>query len=432
MSNEAAGGSASAGGSVYGALGALATWRQMPRQVKALLAGVMVSRLAGFLQIFLVLFLTHRGFSSGQAGLALGVNGAGIVVGTFTGGWLSNRVSPRAVTMISMLGSAVPLISIVYIRLYPLLLLAVLLTSTVSRLYLPAAQSLITELAPGGQLVMVTAMYMLCFNVGAAAAPLIGITLMSVSYGLLFWAEGLAFLAFGLIAVQALPRRAKAGTKPTRPTPAARKQAHGGYLTVLADWRYLTFLGAFLLMALVYCQYTAALPLAIVRSGLSMWWYGAIITLNGIIASTCQMAVTKFVQNWPLLLTQLCGFGLVALGYGIYAIALVPVLLIIGTMTWTASELIGAPTVFAYPGMVAPAHLRGRYYGAFQGTHGLAVAIGPVLGITLLDHLGQRVWLWATGAAVLATIIGQVGLRRPTAVPGTEPAPELAEAEPVG
>ena len=279
---------------------------------------------------------------------------------------------------------------------------------------------------------MVTAMYMLCFNVGASVASLFGIALASVSYDLLFWAEGLAVLAFGLIAVLTLPRRAKAGAKPTRPTPAAREQAQGGYLAVLADWRYLTFLGAFLMMAVVYCQYTAALPLAITHSGLSLWWYGAILTLNAVIASTCQMATTKFVQNWPLLLTQMCGFGLLAVGYGIYAIALVPVLLIIGTLTWTASELIGAPTIFAYPGMVAPAHLRGRYFGAFQGVHGLAVAIGPVVGITLFDHLGQRAWLWAAGAGVLATIIGQVALRRPTAVPGTEPAPELAEAAPVG
>src|SRR5260370_2712935 len=155
MSNEAADENTSAGASAHGALGVLATWRQTPRQVKALLAGLMVSRLAGFLQIFLVLFLVHRGFSPGQAGLALGMNGVGIVLGTFTGGWLSDRLSPRAVITISMLGSAVPLISIVYVRFYPLLLLAVLLTSTVNRLYLPAAQSLITEVTPRGQLVMV-------------------------------------------------------------------------------------------------------------------------------------------------------------------------------------------------------------------------------------------------------------------------------------
>jgi hypothetical protein len=32
----------------------------------------------------------------------------------------------------------------------------------------------------------------------------------------------------------------------------------------------------------------------------------------------------------------------------------------------------------------------------------------------------------------VATVIGQFGMRRPTAVPGIEPAPELADAAPVG
>ena len=99
-----------------GRVGVLATWRGMPRQAKALLAGIFVNKLAGFLQIFLVLFLTSRGFSSGQAGLALGLYGAGAVAGTFVGGSLIDRQSARTATMISMLGSSLLLVSIVYLR----------------------------------------------------------------------------------------------------------------------------------------------------------------------------------------------------------------------------------------------------------------------------------------------------------------------------
>src|SRR5581483_3714337 len=93
-------------------LGVWATFRQTSPQVRALLAGVFVNRLAGFLQIFLVLFLTHRGFSSGQAGLALGVYGAGGVLGTMVGGHLSDKLSARTATLISMGGSAVLIISL--------------------------------------------------------------------------------------------------------------------------------------------------------------------------------------------------------------------------------------------------------------------------------------------------------------------------------
>jgi MFS family permease len=394
----------------------------------------MVSKLAAFLQLFLLLFLKHRGFSSGEAGLALGVWGAGVVAGSATGGWLCDRINARTTIMISMFGAAGLMISLVYIRVYLLLLLAVLLVSAVGQLYRPAAQTLMTELTPPGQQVMVTAMYLQCFNMGIVVAPLVGTALASVSYYLLFWTEGLALLAVGMIAVLALPRRAMTGAKPVQPESAqppsaTPKQARGGYMAVLTDWRYVTFLVAFLLMATVYCQYTVALPLAIKQSGLSTWWYGMILSLNGAMCGICQIPATKLVRKWSLLLIQLLGFGLLAVGYGIYAIAMVPLVLIIGTVTWTVSDLIGVPTMFAYPGMVAPDQLRGRYFAALLSVHGAALSFGPLLGVALYEHFGQRAWLCLAGIALLATIIGQVGLRRPKAGPGTEPEPELAQAE---
>jgi MFS family permease len=410
-------------------LGVLATWRQTPRQAKALLTGIFVNRLAGFLQLFLVLFLTRRGYSAGQAGLALGMYGAGGVVGTFVGGWLSDRLTARTATMISMMGSAVLIASLIYVRFYPLILAAVVLVSTVGLLYRPAAQSLITELAPPGQLVMVTAMYRLCLNLGTTAAPLIGVALASISYDLLFWAEALAALTYGLIALVALPRGEQAPAAAPAPSsagPAAGRRPRAGYLAVLADWHYLVFLGAFLLIVMVYCQYTAALPLAIVQAKLTIWWYGAIITLNAVIVVTCEVLATKFVQSWPLRLTQLGGWSLLALGYGIYAIRMVPVFLILGTLMWTLSEIIGAPTTYAYPGMVAPRALRGRYFGAMQSVFGLGSALGPVLGVELFDHVGQRVWVWAAAVTVLATAAGWVGMRDPAAQPASDPEPEHA------
>jgi predicted MFS family arabinose efflux permease len=400
-------------------LGVLATWRQTSRQTKALLAGVFVSKLAGFIQIFLVLFLTHRGFSAGQAGLALGLYGAGAVVGTLAGGGLSDRLTARTATLISMLGSAVLIVSIIYLGYYPLILVAVLLVSAVGQLYRPAAQSLITELTPAARLVMVTAMYRLCLNLGTTAAPVIGVALVSVSYSLLFWGEALAALVYGLIALLLLPRhtpQAEPGADAEAASASLAADVSGpkrrsGYLALLADGRYVVFLAAFLLLCVVYVQYTAVLPLAVIDAGLSTWWYAAVITLNGAVVVTCEVAATRFVQAWPLWLTQLSGFALLAVGYGCYAIRMVPAFLILGTLIWTLSEILGAPTVWAYPGMVAPTNLRGRYFGAMQSMYGLGSTLGPILGIALYDRVGQRFFLWAAAVAVLATVIGRIGMR---------------------
>jgi MFS family permease len=403
-----------------GQLGVLATFREMPRTAKALLAGVFVSKLAGFIQIFLVLFLTSRGYSAGQAGLALGLYGAGAILGTFVGGSLSDRQSARTAMLTSMLGSAMLLVSIVYLKNYLLLVLAIVLVSAVSQIYRPAAQAMITELTPGARLVMVTALYRLCLNLGTSAAPLLGVALASVSYNLLFWGEALAAVIYCLIALFFLPRGSKPAPK-ADPVPGARKQ-RSGYLEMLGDQRFMFFLLGFLFLHLVYIQYTAVLPLAVKAAGLSTWWYAAAITINGALIVACEVWATKFVQHWSLRLSQGSGYALLAAGYGAYAIGMTPALLIIGTLLWTLSEIVGAPTVWAYPGLVAPAHLRGRYYGGLHSTYGLGSTLGPIIGIALFSSVGQRFFLYATAVGVLATLVGQLGIRAPRSESATESA----------
>ena len=422
--------------------GVLATWRGMPRQAKALLAGIFVNKLGGFLQIFLVLFLTSRGFSSGQAGLALGLYGAGAVVGTFAGGSLIDRLSARTATLISMLGSSALLVSIVYFTSYPLLVAVIVLVSAVSQIYRPAAQSLITELTPPERLVMVTAIYRLCLNLGTSVAPLLGVALASVSYDLLFWGEALAGLTYCVIALFFLPRgRMKAAKAPASDTVPSgldgfatsqpgTNNPRSGYFQVLSDHRYLLYLLGFLLMHLVYTQYVASLPLAVKAGGVSTWWYGAVITINGAFIVICEVWTTKFVQNWPLRLVQLFGYGLLAAGYAVYAIDMAPVFLVVGTLLWTLSEILGAPTVWSYPGMVAPAHLRGRYFGALHSTASLGSTVGPILGVLLFEHVGQRVFVWAAVVGVVATIVGRMGMRAEIAEPAPESDAERTISEP--
>ncbi|MER5643169.1 MFS transporter [Streptosporangium sp. NPDC002524] len=395
--------------------GVFATLRESPRAVKALLFGGFISRLAAFIQIYLVLFLTDRGFSATQAGLALGVYGAGAVVGSLAGGSLSDRLGARAVTLISMGGSALLIVSILYAPSYAMILAAVFMVSTVGQFYRPAAQTMLTELTPRHRVVMITAMYRLGLNLGMTAAPLIGAALLAVSYNALFWGEAAAALIFGGIVMFALPKRGPrvAATPGEKEAAASSPEGRTGYLAVLADWRYSVYLVAMLLTSIVYCQYTATLPLDISAAGISLWWYGAAVSLNGLIVITCELAMTKVVQKWPIRLTALLGLGLVSVGYAIYAISPLPIWFMLGTLVWTLSEIIGGPTTFAYPALAGPERLRGRYIGAMQSVFGLGTAIGPVIGTLVWFQVGRSVWLWAALVSAIATVAGLIGMRDP-------------------
>jgi len=111
------------------------------------------------------------------------------------------------------------IVSILYVNLYPLILAAVLLVSTVGQLYRPAAQTLIHRAHPPKQLVMVTAMQRLSLNLATTVTPF---DRRGAAVGLLQPAvlgRAAAAVVYGLIALLALPR------PPQRAEPQAGAEA---------------------------------------------------------------------------------------------------------------------------------------------------------------------------------------------------------------
>ncbi|WP_406056591.1 MFS transporter [Kribbella sp. NBC_00889] len=403
------------------------TIRDAPVPVKALLVGVFVNKLGWFLQVFLVLFLTtSKGFTPVQAGTALGVYGGGSVIGLIIGGSLSDRVGPRAAVMISMFGMAGFVLAIAYVPSYTAVVVVVALAGAVGQFYRPASAALLTELTPKNRQVMIFAVYRLAMNLGTTAAPLIGAALVAVSWNLLFIGEAVAALAYAAVAIVALPKRSAAAVEQT---PEDQPSA-GGYVAVLRDHKYVLFLLCMFINAAIYMQYLAVLPLHMKADGLSTWWYSAIVALNGFVVITCELLVTKVVQNRPARVVAMTGFVLLGGGLAFYALPGGLAIFVIGTLLWTLAEIIGGPTMFAYPGMAAPKPLLGRYVGSAHAMFGLGSALGPFLGVWVWNTSGTRVWVWCGLAGAIGVVLAYFGMTSTTAeatttdiTPAAEPLP---------
>jgi hypothetical protein len=185
------------------------------------------------------------------------------------------------------------MVTILYLEIYPLILLAVLPGELDRHAEPPAAQAMLADLTPPDQLVMTTAMYRLAINLGTAVTPLVGVALVSVSYDLLFWAEAAAALTYGVIALRYLPGRVapdeQAARGPGGPTA-------GGILAVLSDWRYVFYWEPCSSSRSSTPSTSRVLPLAIVDSGLSLWWYSAVVSVNAAIVALLEVPATKYVQ----------------------------------------------------------------------------------------------------------------------------------------
>jgi predicted MFS family arabinose efflux permease len=392
------------------------TLRESSVPVRAMLVGILVNRLGAFFQTFLVLFLTHRGFTQVQAGVALGCYGAGSFLGVLAGGALADKLGPRWATLTSMTGTAGLLVVVLYVHNYPALVVTVVLVGVVAQLYRPAAATLLSELTPKHQQVMIFALYRLAVNIGTTAAPLFGALLIAASYSLLFWSEAVAALVYAVIAALTLPRR------PAHPAAkTARSRRTGGYRAVLADRRFVLYLLALLINSTVYIQYVSTLPLAMKAAGLATLWYSLMISLNGFIVITCELLVTKVTQRQPIKGVVVVGFLLLGGGLSIYSLPGGAAVFVAGTLVWTLAEIIGGPTMFAYPGLVAPEGLRGRYISSMQTMFSLGAAIGPALGVAVYRVIGTNVW-WCCGLACLVGMAcALLGMRDVRIRAGQEP-----------
>ena len=390
-------------------------WRESPRAVKSLLVGTTINRLGGFVQVFMVLYLTHRGFSDTQAGAALGVYGAGSVLGTLVGGWMSDNLGPRLTIVSTLLGAAVLLPCVLYLHNYWAILVVIAVSGAASMAYQPASTSMISLLTPPERHIMIFAMGRLAINLGTTAAPLLGAALVTISWNFLFWGEALAVVIFSTVAATTLPHRVKPETSQRADDGAGGGDAaapKASYLTVLADRRYLMFLLAMFVSSVIYIQHISTLPLTVKHLGMGIGVYAAMIAINGLLVIACELLVAKVVQRWPIRIAVITGVLLTGIGMSLYALPWGLAALVIATLVWSLGEIIGYPSLFfAYPAQAGPPELRGRYLGASNALYGLGSSIGPFVGVMLWNHFGDGLWLGCGAVGLVAGAAAWAGVR---------------------
>ncbi|MEU6020319.1 MFS transporter [Micromonospora sp. NPDC047134] len=411
--------------------GVIESFRATPRSVRYLLAGVFVNQLGAFVQMFLVLYLVHRGLSVNQAGLSLSVFGIGAVAGTVLGGELTHRLGSRATIAVTMVGSALLIGLMPWVSTpgrYPALLTVTALAGMATLAYRPAAAAMLSDLMPEQHRVMAFSMMRIAMNAGTAVSPLLAAAAIAVNWHLLFWINSLTALAYAVLAITLLPGRSRPAERPDSAEGASAPAA--GYLTMLRDTRFLVYLAAMLLSSMIYAQFTAVLPLSLAAAGHPAVIYSAVLTLASVILITCELKVTTVVRRWPPGIAGGLGTLLFAggiAGYGLPGGSLT--LVGICTFALVAGMMISGPTMFAHAA-TAPAPVKGRYIGVAQTMYGLGFALGPAVGLLAWNRIGVGVWLLCAVTGVFSAACAAIGVRRPFSATAEQPKVDSALSGP--
>ncbi|MFF5447376.1 MDR family MFS transporter [Streptomyces sp. NPDC012888] len=379
--------------------------RELPRSAWVIFAGMFLIKFGNFLNVFLVLFLVAQGFSAFEAGVALGVVGAGTFVGNALGGTVADRFGRRATIAVSMFGSSV------FTALVPLTdglfttTALVGLVGVFAQLYRPAAGALLVDVVPEQNRVTAFAVLRLAINVGMAVGPLVGGLLSGMSYTYVFIGDALFSFAFGALALFTLPAGRPPRAEPVPADAAAGGKPKGGYRVVLTDRPYVLFLLSMTAATFVYGQSTVTLPLHVKDAGFDNHVYGLLLGLNALLCVLIELPLTKHTERRNPRRVIAAGLALLGLGMALTGAGSAIWFLALTVVVWTVAETVYTPIANAYPAEFSPAHLRGRYQGAEGIAHTLGGALGPAVGGLLYGISAPLHWVVCAAVAGLGALL---------------------------
>jgi MFS family permease len=365
--------------------------RALPPVVWILFFGTFLNKFGSFVVPFLALYMTRKGYSIAQAGMAIGAYGIGNVVATMVGGHLADHIGRRKTIILSMLSGAASMLLLSQAVRFPFILIFSALAGLAGEFYRPASSALLTDLVPASNRVTAFSAYRLAINAGWAFGPATAGFIATRGYFWLFAGDAATSILFGAVAFFALPE----GVHPHANGTASRSEATS---TLLQDKKLHRFLLASFGVALIFSQMNSTYGLAVMHLGFSPAAYGALLSMNGVLVVFCELPLTTVTRRFPVMGVVALGYLLSGLGLALNGFASTIPALLASMAVFTLGEMTAMPVSSAYVAELAPDHMRGRYMGTYGLTWTLAQVIGPGIGMWLFSN-GQT-WYWIAAAAI--------------------------------
>ncbi len=380
--------------------------RALPRGAWILFFGTFLNKFGTFVMPFLAIYMTGRGYTTAQAGLAIASYGCGVLCASILGGYLADHLGRRKTIVLSMFSGAAAMLCLS--QAHSLLTFTIFgsLAGLTCELYRPASSALLADLVPAGQRVTAFAAYRMAFNAGWAFGPAVAGLLAKKSFLWLFVGDAATSVLFGLVAFFALP----SGLRGTRASGAVLDT----FRLLRDDRRFRQIATAALLVGLVFVQAFSTMSLEVTRAGFSTAVYGLVASLNGGMVVLCELPLTTITKRFPTRTVIALGYVLIALGFGSNALLRTLPLLVLTTMLFTLGEMISMPVASAYVADLAPAHQRGLYMGTYGLVWSVASICGPSLGMLLFSVNHKALWLICAALGLVAAAIIFSGTERQT------------------
>ncbi|MBL8725399.1 MAG: MFS transporter [Planctomycetes bacterium] len=349
-------------------------------------------------------------YTPSQAGLVVGLYGIGAFLGSWLGGWLTDRLGAVRLQVLALASAALWMWLMLLCTEPWSFVPAVFVLGVCNDAFRPGSNTAAAQSAPPELRRKALSLNRFALNLGWAVGPTLGGYLVARDFRWMFVVDG---ATCGLAALWLWWRLGD--WRPAAPRPAAATPVAGaaigqgqGHERPFADRHFVLLMGANLLVLLAFMQYFTTGTRVFVDQGYTPQQVGWFLAVNPILITLLEMPVVHGLRGRRALPVVALGSLVVGLGHlgllfgGATAVVLAMVVVALG-------ELLQMPLLGAHVNDHAPDHARGAYNGAYGMTFTLALVLAPVLGGVVYDTCGATMLWWG---CALSGALGALGFWR--------------------
>jgi len=373
------------------------------REVWYLSLVLFINRTGAMVIPFLTVYLTsRRGFSLSDAGLIMSCFGLGSVLGSFVGGWITDRFGFYRVQQWTLVGSGLMFWMLGQQSSFWGMCLGIFALSVVTDAFRPANQAALAFYSHPKNRARAYGLLRLAVNLGFSMGPVLGgLIIAGLGYEWLFVVNGFSCL-FAAVAYRLLlpPGRAEA-TISDQPERLVGPSAY-------RNRPFMLFVFFIMLGAVAFMQFFGSLPVYLKEQlGYTEGQIGLLIALNGALIVAIEMPlVHKMGQYFRSLPIIIFGYILLAIGFILLQGAAWMVIFGVAFIVFiTFGEMLSMPFASTFTAATAPVSRRGQYMGLLSIGWAGAFIIAPTLGLRWAEAFGfSSLWRLAAGLALVASL----------------------------
>ncbi len=352
-----------------------------------------INRLSSMVKLFMALYLRQElGLAIETVGWLLSAYGAGLLVGSMLGGWLSDHVRTARLTATLFFVSVWVLILLGLVTQVPLLAALLLLSGAIDGAIRTLHQRLIMEYCEVAQRSRAQALSRVARNLGMAAAGVAGGVLAQTDFRWVFFGSAAMTLLALLWFVRTTWQR------PVLINDEPSTSGTGGSGGPFRDKPFLWLLAATAVLGIAFDTVYSTLgnylrdyyQLSTEAIG---WQFG----LNALLVIALQIPLSHCGERWGTRWQMLAGSLLLAVGLGMLPFGSGLAFVCLSTLIWTLGEALFMPPLNVLVMQFAQSGKSGQYFGLFFMSWSASALLSPVLSAQLYGQFGgHSVWLSST------------------------------------